>query len=161
MISVKHCSSVIVSAATLWLGMGIVGSIVQAAEATPADEIVKYRQNVMTSQRGHMGAAAAIIQGKVEFKDQLLDHVKALEATTKDIPGLFPKGSDVGETKALKEVWTNNDEFRKRAKDAQEKSAALAKAVAAGDSQSYGKHLKDLGEACKACHKDFRKKEEK
>lgn len=147
-----------IAAAGLLLGTGLVA---HAAEPSPADEIVKYRQAVMKSQGGHMAAAAAIIQGKVAFKDQLADHVKSLEATTRDLNVLFPKGSDMGDTKALGEVWSNNEEFQKRAKDAQQKSTALAKAVAASDSQNYGARLKDLLEACKSCHKDFRKKEEK
>lgn len=146
------------AAAVLLLGTGLTA---HAAEPGPADEIVKYRQAVMKSQGGHMAAAAAIIQGKVAFKDQLADHVKALEATTRDLNSLFPVGSDVGDTKALGEVWSNNDEFQKRAKDAQQKSAALAKAVAAGDTQNYGARLKETLDTCKSCHKDFRKKEEK
>lgn len=158
MIAVKRFVGMMASTAMLWIG---VSSVVQAEEMMAAEEIVKYRQSVMLSQRGHMAAAAAIIQGKVEFKDQLLSHVKALEATTQNIATLFAQGTDVGDTKALKEVWTNNEEFLKRAKDAQQKSAALAQAVATGDSMNYGPRLKDLGESCKSCHKDFRKKEEK
>lgn len=152
----KHVPGIIFSVAVLLVGLSCVAN---AAELKNAKDIVKYRQSVMTSQSGHMAAAAAIIQGKVDFKDQLGAHVKALEATTKDIDSLFPKGTDVGKTKALKEVWTKHDEFSKRAKDAQDKAAALARAVEAGDTQNYGPKFKELGEACKACHKDFRKKE--
>jgi cytochrome c556 len=154
--SAKRFFSIILSAATLLAGMSYVA---YAAEPMNAKNIVKYRMMVMKSQAAHMGAAAEIIQGKVDFKDQLLGHVKALEATTKDIVSLFPKGTDVGKTKARKEVWTKTDEFRKRAKNAEEKSAALAKVVAAGDTQKYGPSFKELADACKACHKDFRKKE--
>jgi cytochrome c556 len=154
---VNFYSGIILSAATLMVG---VNGAANAAEPGNAEAIVKYRQAVMKSQGAHMAAAAAIIKGKVEFKDQLIDHVKALESTTRDIEVLFPKGTDVGKTAALKEVWTKTDEFRKHAKEAQEKSAALAKAVAAGETQNYGPRFKDLAEACKACHKDFRKKEE-
>jgi cytochrome c556 len=156
--SVTRRHQMLFAAAGLLLGAGV---IAHAAESSPADEIVKYRQAVMKSQGAHLAAAAAIIQGKVPFKDQLAAHVNSLEATTLDIDKIFPKESDVGDTKALKEVWSNNDEFLKRAKDAQEKSAALAKTVAAGDTANYGPSLKGLLDACKACHKDFRKKEEK
>lgn len=154
--SIKRYSNIVIAATILMVGMN---SLAQAADDKKAEAIVKYRQAVMKSQAGHMAAAAAIIMGKVDFKNQLTDHVKALEATTKDIDSLFPKGSDVGKTKALKEVWTKSDEFRKRAKDAQDKSAALAQVVAAGETQNYGPRFKELADACKACHKDFRKKE--
>ena len=132
-----------------------------AAYAAEPEDIIKYRQSVMLSQRAHMAAATAIIQGKVDFKDQLGHHVKSLEATTKDIPSLFPKDSDFGDTKALDAVWKNNAEFLKSAKNAREKSQALAKTVAAGDTKNYAPRLKELQEACRSCHKDFRKEEEK
>lgn len=141
-------------------GLLIGNSLVAHAETNP-EEIVKYRQAVMKSQAAHMAASAAIVQGKVDFKDQLADHVKALEAMNRDLTSLFPKGSEGGNSKALSEVWSNTAEFQKHAKDAQQKSAALAKAVAAGDTHNYGARLKELQESCKGCHKDFRKKEEK
>ena len=133
--------------------------IAGTAFAAEPEDIIKYRQNVMKSQGAHMAAAAAIIQGKVDFKNQLGDHVKALQATSKDVASLFPKDSDFGDTKALDAVWTNNAEFQKRSKDVREKSGALAKAVAANDAKNYGARFKELSESCKACHKDFRKEE--
>ena len=129
------------------------------AFAAEPEDIIKYRQNVMKSQGAHLAATAAIIQGKVDYKNQLGDHVKALQATTKDIPSLFPKDSDFGETKALDAVWQKNADFQKLAKDTQQKTDALAKAVAANDSKNYGARFKDVADSCKACHKDFRKEE--
>jgi len=129
------------------------------AFAAEPEDIIKYRQNVMKSQGAHLAAIAAIIQGKVDFKSQLGDHVKSLQATTRDISGLFPKGSDFGDTNALDAVWSKNSEFQKLAKDAEQKSSALAKTVAAGDSKNYGARLKDVVESCKTCHKEFRKEE--
>ena len=150
-ITFRHCFLF----SSIWLLLG--ASL--AVHAAEPEDIIKYRQSVMLSQRAHMAAATAIIQGTVDFKDQLGHHVKSLEATTKDIPSLFPKDSDFGDTKALDAVWTNNAEFLKSAKNAQEKSQALAKAVAAGDTKNYAPRLKELQEACSSCHKDFRKEE--
>jgi cytochrome c556 len=104
-----------------------------------------------------MAAAAAIISGKVAFKADLADHVRALQAINRDLPSLFPAGSGVGETSALDAVWKNNDEFRKRAADAAKKSEALAQAVASGDAKAQAARLGELGDACKACHVDYRK----
>ena len=137
----------------LLLGTSIV------THAAQSEDLIKYRQSVMLSQRAHMAAATAIIEGKVEYKDQLVDHVKALEATTKMIPSLFPEGSDLGDTKALESVWKNNAEFLKRARTTQDKAQVLAKAVTSGDTAQYDVLLKDLLDACKSCHKDFRAKE--
>ena len=147
----------------LYFATGLILStalVALAAEPEPAD-IVKYRRSVMKSQREHMDAAMAIIQGKVDYKEQLANHIRSLEATTGDIAGLFPEDTEVGDTRALGAVWTNNAEFQKRSKDAQLKSAALAKTFAAGDTQNYSRRLNDLLDSCKSCHKDFRKQEAK
>lgn len=128
------------------------------AESDPED-IIKYRQNVMKANGAYAAAASAIIQGKVGYKKDLADHAKALAAINRDVAALFPKGSDFGDTKALDGVWSKRTDFEKRAKDAQAKSAAFAKTVAAGDTKNYGPKLKELADSCKACHKDYRKEE--
>ncbi len=152
-----HPRSVGFCAVGLLLSMGV---LAHAAESDPS-EIIKYRKSVMKSQREHMAAALAIIQGRVDFKDQLSDHVRSLEATTRNISSLFPQGSNVGDTGALGGVWDKHVEFQKRAKDAQQKSTALAKTVADGDTQNYELRFNELLDSCKSCHKEFRKKEEK
>jgi len=157
MTSTKGSFILAVCMATLVMGLGYAG-FASAKNAANGNAIVKYRQAVMKAQGAHMAATAAIIKGKVDYKDQLAGHVNALEATTRDIGGLFPPGSDVGKTKALKAVWTKHAEFEKHAKKAADMASAFAKAVAEGDTQSYGKHFKNLVDACKGCHEDFRKK---
>lgn len=130
------------------------------AESQPED-IIKYRQNVMKSNGAHTAAIAAIVQGKVEYKDRLADHAKAVQTFTKNIPALFPPGSDFGDTEALDSVWKNRAGFEKAAKNTEQKAAALAQAAAKGDPKSVGPKLKELADSCKACHKDFRKEEQK
>ncbi len=141
---------------SLFLLLG--ASIAVLAESQPED-IIKYRRNVMKANGAHAAAINAILQGKVDYKNQLADHAKALENIFKDIPSIFPKGSESGDTKALPAVWDNRAEFEKRAGDAKQKSAEFAKAVMTGDTQVYSAKFKELGETCKSCHKDFRKEE--
>jgi cytochrome c556 len=128
--------------------------------AAEPEDIIKYRQNMMKAIGAHTGAAGAIIQGKVNYKNQLADHARALQALTSDIPALFPKDSDFGQTKAKDGVWSNRVEFEKTAKDAKAKVAAFAKAVQGGNQQAIAASYKEMGEGCKSCHKDFRKKED-
>lgn len=141
------------------LALLLCGGIAAHAESEPED-LIKYRQNVMKSSGANAAAATAIVQGKVEFKDRLRDHAQALVTSTKNIPALFPKGSDFGETEALDAVWKKPDDFAKRAKDSHAKAVAFEKAVAANDTKSYAAKLKDLGDSCKACHKDYRKEQQ-
>jgi len=140
-------------AASLLMAAGIAATVL----AAEPEDIIKYRKSVMKANAGHMGATAAIITGKVDYKNQLADHTKALAAINHDIPSLFPAGSDFGDTEALDAVWQKNAGFKKRAQAAADKSAALAKTVAAGNTKDYAARFKELNDACKACHKDFRK----
>jgi len=134
------------------LGVMLAPLVAQSGE----EDIIKYRRNVMKAIAGHMGAAGAIVQGKVNYKGDLVDHAKALQALMHDIPGLFPKDSDFGETNALDAVWSKRAEFEKHAKGASGKAVAFAKAAPSGNA---GATFKALGEACKGCHKDFRREE--
>lgn len=144
------CRSLFVVALTLAAGIAV---------AAEPEDIIKYRSAVMKSNGAHMAAAGAIITGKVDFKNQLADHAKALAAINKDIAVLFPKDTDYGDTKALDAVWEKNAEFKKRAKDAAQKADAFARAVAANDARNIGARFKELSDSCKSCHKDFRKEE--
>lgn len=135
-------------------------SITLYAEDKPKD-VVKYRQNIMKATSGHMGAIAAIIQGKIDRKDQLIEHARAVQALTKDIAKLFPPGSKVGKTRAMGGIWENRPDFEQLASDAEEAANEFAVAVLIGDADAYKSKFKDLSENCKACHKDFRKKKKK
>ncbi|MHB8696793.1 MAG: c-type cytochrome [Sulfuricaulis sp.] len=141
-----------------------IGSIVvllmPLAHAAEPQDIIKYRQNMMKAIGGHTAAAGAIVQGKVDYKNQLVEHARALQALTNDIPALFPKGSDFGDTKAKDAVWSNRTEFEQRAKNAKDKVAGFAEAIQGGNQRAIVTSFKELGESCKACHKDFRKRED-
>ncbi len=138
-----------------WL-FAAAGLFALAAHAADPDDMVKYRKNVMNANGGLMGASNGLIQNKVVFKGQLAAYAKALETLNKDLPALFPKGSNGGDSDALPDVWNKRAEFDRRAMDAQVKAAAFAKAAAGGDAKIAEK-FKDLSDACKSCHKDFRK----
>lgn len=129
------------------------------AESDPED-IIKYRQNVMKSNGANLAAAGAILQKKVEFGPRLADHAKAVANGSKNVPALFPPGSDFGtNTEALDAVWEKRAEFEKRAKDSEQKANAFVKAVVAKDPKIAAR-FKELADSCKACHKDFRKEEQ-
>lgn len=134
--------------------------VMASAESDPED-IIKYRQNVMKANGANMAAMAAILQGKVtEYKDRIGDHTRGVQAGTKNIPALFPKGSDFGDTEALESVWKDTAEFKKRSDDTSKKADALAKAVAGGDAKAIQARFRELSDSCKACHKDFRKEQQ-
>jgi cytochrome c556 len=139
--------------------VGAMLAVTGIAEAQDAEDIIKYRQGVMKSVGGHMAAAGLVVQGKVNFSDDLSQHAESIARSLSKAEALFPKGSDFGETRALEVVWKKPDDFKKVATRGGAAAAEFAKAVKVGDKAAMGAKFKDLGDACKACHKDYRKEE--
>ncbi len=125
------------------------------------ENYIKYRQQYMTALGGHMGASAQIVRGRVAPKGHLARHAAALAAMTQDLTVLFPEDSDFGETEAKEEIWAQWPQFQRAAERTARAGQAFQAAVQAGEAAAIGKAFRDLGEACKGCHKKFRKKKKR
>jgi cytochrome c556 len=130
-----------------------------ASAATPEDSI-KYRQAVMSTMAGHVGAISLIFSGKVEHQAYLLSHAEALAAAGEQAGKLFPAGSGTGKTDALPLIWQEPEKFQKAADDARLATAQLRDAVKSGDKAAIGKSLKPVFDSCKGCHDRYRKEED-
>jgi cytochrome c556 len=82
----------------------------------------------------------------------------AAAAWAKQIPGLFPPGTDKGDTKALPEVWSDSAGFAKAAANLGTAADKLTAAAKADDKDAFAAALKDVGGSCGACHKTYRAK---
>ena len=137
-------------------------SAVVASQAFAADEpanVIKYRQNVMRSIGGHIGAIAAIVKGEVSFTDDVAAHARGINAMSKVVPHIFPKGTDNAsnaDTRALPAIWEDMGKFDAAVKAFQAASASLVTVAEAGDPSAFGGALGELGKACGGCHKPFR-----
>lgn len=134
-------------------------SAATVAVAAEPESIIKYREAVMKSQAGHMGAMAQIVRGKVDYAADMAYHAEALNASMHTVPALFPKDSDFGETRALAAVWEKRADFEAVAKKAVSATEALVAAVKAKDKEATAKAFDAVSDGCKACHKDFRQEE--
>ncbi len=133
------------------------------------DGVIKYRQNVMKALAGHVGAADRLVRGQVPLMDQLELHARAAREIAHTLPTLFPAESIPPEaefngatvsTDALQAIADKPQAFKQAAQDAIEATDAFLKVVQAGDKKALPAAFKRVGEACKACHKDFRKDQE-
>jgi cytochrome c556 len=78
---------------------------------------------------------------------------------SKQIPTMFPKGSEIGhDTKALPAIWTDKDTFDKDAAAYGEAVTKLAALIEAGDKDGFAKQFGASGATCGACHRAFRAK---
>ena len=144
------------------IGVGslmVSATVISAAEEINSDAVIKYRQGVMKAQGGLMAAMAQIVRGKVQYDARLPAYAQALQGIIKDIPDMFPEDSDFGETDAKAEIWENSEEFRNAADKAVNEVETFQKTVATGDKKAIGGQFKELADACKGCHKKFRKEE--
>ena len=130
------------------------------SEKDPED-IIKYRQDIMTIIKNHNSSIKAIVKGQVPFDDHLGMHIASLEKLFAELGRLFPEGSDFGDTSAQDAVWDQPARFSKSVKDAQQALSTFKSVAARGDVSKTAAAYKQFGKAsCGSCHKAFKKKDE-
>jgi cytochrome c556 len=133
-------------------------AVVSSSVCATADDAaaIKYRQKVMDSVGGTMGAMSAIAKQDVTHPDHLaaLAHNMANLATI--VPDVFPAGSGKGDTKALPEIWSKPDAFKERITAFVDAAKNLDDVVKGADMAAFPAALGTLGKACKSCHDDFK-----
>ena len=150
----KHLISILTAAILL-------GLTSQAQAINEPENVIKYRQSVMKSIGGHMGAIVGVVKGEVSYVDHVAAHAQGIHAMSKLLPGLFPKGTsllDSDKTRARPEIWDDFSKLVAAAKALEVESAKMVKVAASGDLDAIGGQLGNLGKACGGCHKPFRQK---
>jgi len=117
---------------------------------------IETRQAGQDLLSGNFAGIRAVVAAKGDVK-KLEDPAKAMARWIRQFPTQFPPGSDKGHnTKALPAIWSDPAGFQKKADNfvaAADKLTALAKA---GDAEGVTAQVKVVGDACLACHHDFR-----
>lgn len=133
-------------------------SVLPIALADPTPEDAKdYRTSVMTSLRGHIGAASMHVRGLVDDENGFLGrHAEGLANGAAELKHLFQAGSNVGDSEALPLIWEEPEEFAEAITKAEEATSAFQEAVASGDRAAIGAAFRDVGAACRGCHDRFR-----
>jgi cytochrome c556 len=84
-----------------------------------------------------------------------------ISENARKIPSLFPKGSTDPNSRALPAIWENWDKFEQDAKNLQQVAASLSNDARTTEDEELQSKSKKLFAACKTCHDQFRKPEEK
>jgi cytochrome c556 len=129
------------------------------AQFSKPEIAVEYRQSALFLMGNHM----ARIKAQLDVSKPNLDIVRASAAlidTLKTLPfEAFVQGtSDVGDTAAKPEIWTERERFDKLARDMQDRVAQLAEAARNGNVAAIRTAFGEAGKACKSCHDDYRRK---
>ena len=145
-------------------GFAVLAALASPAALQAADDpanVIKYRQNVMKAIGGHMASIAGVVKGEVSYTDHVAIHANSINAMSKSVTAVFPKGTDNGSyrTAALPKIWEDWAGFEKAAQALDTASADLASVAASGDKQKIAAAFGNLGKACGGCHKPYRVKE--
>jgi len=138
------------------LSAGVSHAQERMVEGEMAAEAVKYRVNVMRAIGAHMGSIGAILQGKVENKDDLVAHAAALNGLAGMLDDVFPKGSSGAPSRLKAEFFEQSDQVNGIINALQEASQKVADAAAGGDMAGVGQNLGAMGQQCGACHRAYR-----
>ena len=121
--------------------------------------IIKYRQNVMKSTAGHMGAIVDILKNDLSLKSHVSDHARSMLQNSRMTLSMFPIGSGLGDTKAKPVIWENESKFESAEKTFVRESAKLIKVAESGDMEALAKQVRATGKTCGGCHRNFRKRD--
>jgi cytochrome c556 len=129
------------------------------AGAVSAQEVYKERETLMKGFGQGMGVVKGVV---AEGKGTLADAAAAaaqIAAGAGKIPGVFPAGSNAGESEALPVIWEQWADFEAHAKTMGELATKLEAAAASGDQAATLAAFAALGkDGCGGCHETFRKK---
>jgi cytochrome c556 len=142
-------------AAVVAAGLTVAGGY--AAMAQSAEDAVTYRQGIFQALKWNIGPLAAMAKGEVEFDAEAakMRAGRIAVLSTMIVEG-FPEGSDMAaDTDALLVIWENPDDYAQKAQDLNDAAAQLAEADLGG-AGDLGPLVGQIGQACKACHDEYR-----
>ena len=138
--------------------IGLSTALPAAAQFAKPEDAIKYRKAVFTVMGTHFGRVAAMANGKMPFDAKVVADSAELAATMSKLPYVaFIDGTDKGETKAKPEIWAEMDKFKAAATKMQEEVVKLNTVAKTGNQEQIKTQFGAVGQACKACHDDYRK----
>lgn len=132
-----------------------------AAEAqSPKPETqIKLRKSAYALMGYSFGGIEAMAEGKRPYDKEEAVRLADLFAQVSTVPRkFFGDGTDKGETRAKPEIWTHRADFDSKMDKMVTEGAKLPAIARSGDEAALKHQAKVVGEACGACHDDYRVK---
>jgi cytochrome c556 len=102
------------------------------------------------------------LKGGGSLDPALVDASHTINGLAPQLKDWFPPGSgpETGRKTAAKpEIWTQPDEFARKREIFVSEATKLAQLADASDAAGFAAQVPKLGQACKGCHEQFRKKD--
>lgn len=135
----------------------LVAAVPPGAALAQAEPPQVQRQELMKGNGDSAQILGAMAKGERAYDATVAAGEFEKIATSIDVfVTLFPEGSETGyDTRATPQIWTDRAAFNARAEDLAE--AANAAVQASGEGlESFRTAFGTVGQACRACHEEFR-----
>ena len=146
---------------TMWAAAAVASlltALPAAAQFAKPDDAIKYRKAAFTVMATHFGRLGAMANGKIPFDAKVAADNADIALAMSKLPYVaFIEGTDKGDTKAKPEIWTENDKFKAAAAKLQDEMVKLNAAAKTGNLDTIKAAFGPTGQACKACHDQYRK----
>jgi cytochrome c556 len=139
---------------------GLLATLTAAAQFAKPEDAVDYRRGAFTVMAYHFGHIGAMVQGKAPYDAAAAAADAQIVLTMSKLPftAFVPGTSFTEKGTAKANIWTEQDKFNADAKKMQDAVAVLAEATKTNDLGKVKAAFGPVGQACKACHEDFRNK---
>lgn len=133
-------------------------SLPAAAQFAKPEDAVKYRKSAFQVMAAHFGRIGAMANGRAPFDAAAAQSNAEIATLMSKLPfTAFGPGTDVGDTRAKPNIWSDNAKFTAAANKMVEEMGKLNAAAKTGNLDQIKAAFGPVGGACKACHDDFRK----
>jgi cytochrome c556 len=147
------------AAALLAAGAARAQQSVAAADARADEGAIKYRQSLMDSIGGDMGALATLLKYQMPLTNAAV-HANSLVQHAGLISFAFERKVTAGPTDAKPAIWEKQDAFEQAVEKFHTEVNKLADVASTDDREALAVQLKATGKACGNCHDNFRKPKE-
>lgn len=124
-----------------------------AALAQP--DPVTTRKEGLRRMQTNLEAIDAVAKAGGDTRDAV-PRADEMVAFFRDLPALFPPGSDGNGSRALPAVWSERAGFERASANATTAAEALRNAAASGDGAATTAAVRAMGATCGACHRNHR-----
>lgn len=127
-----------------------------SAQFAKPENAVKYRQSGMFMMAQNFSRVAGMAAGRIPFDAKVAADSAAVAEIMSKLPwdGFVP-GTNVGQTKAKAEIWSNKAKFDDSSKKLQAEMTKLVAATKSGNLDNIKVAVSATGAVCKSCHDDF------
>jgi len=128
------------------------------AQQVKLENQIKYRKAAYQLMNFNFSSLDAMATDKKPFnKDEAARNAEFVALLSTVPKGFFSEGTDK-DTKAKPEIWTHRPDFDAKMEKMMGEAGKMPAVVRSGDMVAFKKQVADLGEACKACHEEYRAK---